>query len=344
LTIGGQPVSSTGDIIDTSDTEKGFICKNSDQIKGRCSDYQVRFLCPTDFCPPPPGCWTDWFDRDNSSDTGDFEILIELRKENPGKICNNPLQIHVLTIGGQPVSSTGDIIDTSDTEKGFICKNSDQKKGRCSDYKVRFLCPIDFCAPPPGCWTDWFDRDNPSDKGDFEILINLRKENPGKICNNPLQIQVLTTGWLPVSSTGDIIDTSDTEKGFICKHSDQIKGRCSDYQVRFECPIDFCPPSQRCMTDWFNRDDSTGKGDFEILIELRKENPGKICNNPLQIQVLTTGGNLSRPLETSLTRLTQRKDSSVKTLIRQKADVLIIKFASCVLSTSALHLQVIIHY
>uniref|UniRef100_A0A8C6SXP1 WxxW domain-containing protein n=1 Tax=Neogobius melanostomus TaxID=47308 RepID=A0A8C6SXP1_9GOBI len=123
--------------------------KNSDQRKGRCSDYKVRFLCPIDFCTPPPGCWTDWFDRDNPSGKGDFEILRKLHKENPGKICNNPLQIQVLTTGGQPVSSTGDIIDTSDTEIGFICKNSDQKKGRCSDYKVRFLCPTDFCAPPP---------------------------------------------------------------------------------------------------------------------------------------------------------------------------------------------------
>uniref|UniRef100_A0A8C6SSQ8 WxxW domain-containing protein n=1 Tax=Neogobius melanostomus TaxID=47308 RepID=A0A8C6SSQ8_9GOBI len=184
------------------------------------------------------GCMTDWFNRDNSTGKGDFEILIELRKENPGKICNNPLQIQVLTTGGQPVSSTGDFIDTSDTEKGFICKNSDQKNGRCSDYKVRFLCPIDFC-----CWTDWFDRDNPSGKGDFEILVKLQNENPGKICNNSLQIQVLTTGWLPVSSTGDIIDTRHI-KGFICINSDQKKGRCSDYQVRFQCPDNFCPPPQ----------------------------------------------------------------------------------------------------
>uniref|UniRef100_A0A8C6WJW5 WxxW domain-containing protein n=1 Tax=Neogobius melanostomus TaxID=47308 RepID=A0A8C6WJW5_9GOBI len=235
------------------------------------------------------GCWTDWFDRDNPSGTGDFEILRKLHKENPGKICNNPLQIQVLTTGGQPVSCTGDIIDTSDTEKGFICKNSDQRKGRCSDYKVRFLCPIDFCAPPPGCWTDWFGRDNPSGKGDFEILRKLHKENPGKICNNPLQIQVLTTGGQPVSSTGDIIDTSDTEKGFICKNSDQKRGRCSDYKVRFLCPIDFCAPPPGCWTDWFDRDNPSLKGDFEILVKLQNENPGKICNNPLQIQVLTTG-------------------------------------------------------
>uniref|UniRef100_A0A8C6WQ44 Si:dkey-205h13.2 n=1 Tax=Neogobius melanostomus TaxID=47308 RepID=A0A8C6WQ44_9GOBI len=222
-TTKGEPVSSTGDVFFLYDKDKGFACRNSDQAKPcQCCDYRVRFLCQFSFCHDPRtpktitsrvkrttqpfGCWTDWFDRDNPSGKGDFEILKHLRKENPGKICNNPLQIEVLTIGGQPLSSTGDFIDTSDTEKGFICKNSDQKKGRCSDYKVRFHCPIDFCAPPPGCWTDWFDRDNPSGTGDFEILRKLHKENPGKICNNPLQIQVLTKGGQPVSSTGDIID------------------------------------------------------------------------------------------------------------------------------------------
>uniref|UniRef100_A0A8C6SP33 WxxW domain-containing protein n=1 Tax=Neogobius melanostomus TaxID=47308 RepID=A0A8C6SP33_9GOBI len=262
------------------------------------------------------GCWTDWFDRDDPSGEGDFETLPKLHEENPGKICNKPLQIQVLTTGWLPVSSTGDIVDkcTCVKDKGFTCKNSAQKKGICSDYQVRFQCPIDFCPQPQdtGCWTDWFDRDNPTGKGDFEILIELHKENPGKICNNPLQIQVLTTGGQPVSSTGEIIDTSDTEKGFICKHSDQKNGRCSDYKVRFLCPTDFCaPPPVKlkqfgCWTDWFDRDNPSGKGDFEILIKLHKENPGKICNNPLQIQVLTTGGSLSTPLETSLTRLTQR--------------------------------------
>uniref|UniRef100_A0A8C6SQ84 WxxW domain-containing protein n=1 Tax=Neogobius melanostomus TaxID=47308 RepID=A0A8C6SQ84_9GOBI len=304
LTTGGQPVSSTGDFIDTSDTEKGFICKNSDQKKGRCSDYKVRFLCPIDFCAPPPGCWTDWFDRDNPSGKGDFEILVKLQNENPGKICNNSLQIQVLTTGWLPVSSTGDIIDTSDTEKGFICINSDQKKGRCSDYQVRFQCPDNFCPPPQdtGCWTDWFDRDNSSGKGDFEILIKLRKENPGEICNNPLQIQVLTIGGHPVSSTGDIIDTSDTKIGFICKNSDQKKGRCSDYKVRFLCPPEFCAPTTQlpksittiapwhtdCWTQWFDRDNPSGPGDYETLSALHAEYPGKICANPLQIQVLTT--------------------------------------------------------
>uniref|UniRef100_A0A8C6TSM3 WxxW domain-containing protein n=1 Tax=Neogobius melanostomus TaxID=47308 RepID=A0A8C6TSM3_9GOBI len=202
----------------------------------------------TTIAPWHTDCWTQWFDRDNPSGPGDYETLSALHAEYPGKICAYPLQIQVLTTAWHPVSSTGDIIDTSDTVTGFICKNSLQTNGRCSDYQVRFQCPPEFCASTtPCCWTDWFDRDNPSGKGDFEILIKLRKENPGKICNNPLQIQVLTTGVSTVYTCFIvflILSRSDTEKGFICKNCDQKGGRCSDYKVRFQCPIDFCPRSQ----------------------------------------------------------------------------------------------------
>ena len=57
----------------------------------------------------------------------------------------------------------------------------------------------------PKCLTPWFDRDNPSGTGDWETLSDLRKENPGKICNNPLQIQVQTTSGASVASTGNVI-------------------------------------------------------------------------------------------------------------------------------------------
>jgi len=54
------------------------------------------------------------------------------------------------------------------------------------------------------CWTDWFDRDNPSGSGDWELLSDLRKEYPGKICKNPLHIKVVTTDKMtPATSTGE---------------------------------------------------------------------------------------------------------------------------------------------
>ncbi|XP_078710984.1 cell migration-inducing and hyaluronan-binding protein-like [Lampetra fluviatilis] len=43
-------------------------------------------------------------------------------------------------------------------------------------------------------------------------------------------------------------------------------------------------------TDWFNRDDQGGTGDWENLSTLRSENPGAICAHPLDIQVTTLDG------------------------------------------------------
>ena len=56
-----------------------------------------------------------------------------------------------------------------------------------------------------GCWTEWFDRDNPSGTGDWETLSNLRDENPGKICDNPVGIEVETTTGLSVTAAGEVI-------------------------------------------------------------------------------------------------------------------------------------------
>ncbi|XP_031698658.1 cartilage intermediate layer protein 1-like [Anarrhichthys ocellatus] len=55
------------------------------------------------------------------------------------------------------------------------------------------------------CWTEWFDRDDPSGTGDWETLFHLHMANPGKICPNPLAIQVQTLTGLTVAQTGDVI-------------------------------------------------------------------------------------------------------------------------------------------
>jgi len=39
-----------------------------------------------------------------------------------------------------------------------------------------------------GYWTQFFDRDNPSGNGDYEITSYLRREYPGRLCSNPIGI------------------------------------------------------------------------------------------------------------------------------------------------------------
>ncbi|KAK1889523.1 Cartilage intermediate layer protein 2 [Dissostichus eleginoides] len=87
------------------------------------------------------------------------------------------------------------------------------------------------------CWTDWFDRDNPSGSGDWELLSDLRKENPGKICDYPVYMKVVTTDTMtPAISTGENFYIFNPTQGFVCRMKDQKSGECRDYKVRFGCP------------------------------------------------------------------------------------------------------------
>uniref|UniRef100_A0A8D0BUA6 WxxW domain-containing protein n=1 Tax=Salvator merianae TaxID=96440 RepID=A0A8D0BUA6_SALMN len=183
-------------------------------------------------------CTTYWFDRDDPSGKGDYEILSELRKEYPGEICAQPIGIEAETLEGQPASTTGQIFKLSSPSEGFACVNQDQKGGFCQDYKVRFICPPDFCS---ACKTQWFDRDDPSGHGDFETLAELRREYPDQICPRPIQIEARTLSGVLASETGQNISKFDTTVGFVCVHAHQKPLQfCHDYKVQFTCPESFC--------------------------------------------------------------------------------------------------------
>ncbi|XP_058231868.1 cartilage intermediate layer protein 2-like [Hemibagrus wyckioides] len=56
-------------------------------------------------------------------------------------------------------------------------------------------------------------------------------------------------------------------------------------------------PPKFCFTQWFNRDNPGGSGDYEILDRLRVEYPGKICSKPLSIEARTLSGVLASQTE-----------------------------------------------
>ncbi|XP_040920766.1 uncharacterized protein LOC121199860 [Toxotes jaculatrix] len=208
-----------------------------------------RMLLPLPFLPVKPGwpcyfpthiqCWTDWFDRDDPTGTGDWETLYNLRKENPGKICSKPLDIEARTLSGLTVAAAGDVIYKSDTTLGFVCRNQDQSKKMCNDYRVRFSCHPPFCGGGV-CWTKWYDRDDPSGTGDWELLSNLKAENPGEICDYPLYIEAVTTDTMtPAIYTGETFFAYNPTQGFVCRKVDQTSGNCRDYKVRFGCPCSY---------------------------------------------------------------------------------------------------------
>ncbi|XP_035677719.1 mucin-5AC-like [Branchiostoma floridae] len=161
----------------------------------------ARTQCVSNYCggcnavcvpiKPPVRCtsWTNWFDRDNPSVTGDWETLSNLQEENPGMICKAPTAIEARVVGtGQDALATGENFAFCDATTGFVCRKDDQPDNECLDYEVRFCCPETVPDCPAGSWTPWFDRDNPSVTGDWETLGSLRKENPGRICFSPTAV------------------------------------------------------------------------------------------------------------------------------------------------------------
>ncbi|XP_067329014.1 uncharacterized protein [Anolis sagrei] len=249
-------------------------------MKLQSSLFVILLVLPTSVS----SCVTRWFDRDDPSGVGDFETTVDLRKEYPGQLCPHPIGIEAQTVDGTPAANTGQTFNPFNAVEGFACVNAAQKTGSCRDYRVRFICPPEFCA---GCTTRWFDRDDPSGKGDYELIVDLRKEYPNEICTEPVAITVQTLDGTPSSQTGQTFAVFSAAEGFACVNAEQGRRSCRDYRVRFTCPPEFC---SGCTTRWFDRDDPSGKGDYELIVDLRKEYPNEICDNPLAISVQTLDG------------------------------------------------------
>nr|XP_039268209.1 cartilage intermediate layer protein 2-like [Styela clava] len=142
------------------------------------------------------------------------------------------------TVQWDPYYLGGDHVDISPT-KGLVCENKKQKDHKCNDYKVRFCCH--FKEPScKGKWTQWFDRDNPSGKGDYETLSDLITESEGGskyyICHKPIGIDARALNphrpWQAVYEKVHI----SADKGLYCVNKEQSDRRCEDYKVRLCCP------------------------------------------------------------------------------------------------------------
>ncbi|XP_042569724.1 uncharacterized protein si:dkey-205h13.2 [Cyprinus carpio] len=230
-------------------------------------------------------CITKWFDHDDPSGNGDYELLADLLSTNPGEICPSPIAIEAQTISGQPASQAGNIFQVYNPISGFACVNANQAGRLCADYKVRFTCPEDWCSR---CRTPWFDRDNPSGLGDYETLSLLLIRYPLQVCAQPIAIEVTTISGTPALPPGNNFQVYDPTQGFACLNAQQ-NGGCQDYKVRFTCPVSFCQP--KCVTRWFDSDNpNTNGGDSELLTVLLGMYPGEICPNPLGIEAQTLSG------------------------------------------------------
>jgi len=99
-----------------------------------------------------------------------------------------------------------------------------QIRSFCTPDGVLGTCPSD------ATWTEWFNQNSPSRKGDFESLKKLKKR--GKVCPSPRAMQVLTTNNESYKSTRQRVFL-DLSKGVWCESTKRSK--CFDYKVRYCC-------------------------------------------------------------------------------------------------------------
>ncbi|XP_041841437.1 cartilage intermediate layer protein 2-like [Melanotaenia boesemani] len=210
----------------------------------RADDIDARPIAPerneglTCYHSSPVYCWTEWFDSDNPSRQGDKESFSRLRRKYPGKICREPIDMEAKTLSGKIPEEAGDIIEINDKRTEFICKKKDQPDRKCEDYKVRFSCPLPYCAEFV-CWTEWYDQSKPSRLGDWETLSRIHEKYPGEVCKYPLYMEVVDADTMkPAINTGDRFYMYNPMQGFVCRNIDQKRGNCKNYKVRFGCPCD----------------------------------------------------------------------------------------------------------
>lgn len=90
----------------------------------------------------PKSTFTKWFDKVSEDDSGDSELLEEIRKTYPEeKICAQPpgIQIRVAKTD-EPWYTSGNNLKVMSPGQGLQCVNSMQHHKPCANFKVRFCC------------------------------------------------------------------------------------------------------------------------------------------------------------------------------------------------------------
>ncbi|XP_026554231.1 cartilage intermediate layer protein 2-like [Pseudonaja textilis] len=112
------------------------------------------------------------------------------------------------------------------------------KTKQLNKHKKRIKARTRLDEKRVGKWTSWFNVDHPGGEGDFETLEAIRFYYPKRICARPLSIQARTTKWELPKEVGEVVRFSPQE-GFHCLNKEQPSNKtCSNYHVRFLCPVD----------------------------------------------------------------------------------------------------------
>jgi Mucin-2 protein WxxW repeating region len=133
---------SLPDVMEFFNLREGLTCLNASQPDGRCNNYEIAYLCPSQNSNFPQ--W-EWFNSDSPNASGDHE-----GHHRHTTLCSNPLAIKARTIiNGVTYETIGPNDRLAElTPTSLVCRDADQKKGgKCSNYVVRYSDCI--AAPAP---------------------------------------------------------------------------------------------------------------------------------------------------------------------------------------------------
>ena len=264
------------------DNNKGVWCLNSEN-GGSCDDYAIRMCCP-EFqegeCKTHGYTYGSWLDSDDPDGQGDLEL-----NTNHGShlVCDAPEAITSRQVNEtEPASNATTRISVSE---GFVCLND--AFNTCNDFEVSYCCPKwaagnVHCNVQGYAWTEWINQDDPtSHSGDWETRTSYGER---MVCSNPIGVQATP---LDENAGSTEVTHIDANLGFWCVNEEQNNGQdCADFAVRFCCPQYQIGDDVSCdtegheWTDWLDRDDPTGDGDYETIGDYALENS---CSNPTAI-------------------------------------------------------------
>ena len=251
--VQAYPTGSGSTEVTHIDESVGFWCVNEEQSNGQCADFAVRYIiflfrfyvlfyvcrfCCPQFeqgdCDTDGYEWTNWLDRDDPTNDGDYETLHDYSTD---QVCETPIALQA-----QARSSGSTAVTHVDLAWGFWCNNDEQPEGSCADFEVRYCCPKTAeltCDQEGFAWTVWLDRDDPTDTGDWE---NKDGFDANVVCSTPTAVQAQVRSG---SSGSTAVTHLDNDQGFWCIHDEQPKdATCADFEVRFCCPEEYRNPCE----------------------------------------------------------------------------------------------------
>jgi len=131
-----------------------------------------------------------------------------------------------------------------------------------------------------GGWSSWKDRDDPTGKGDWEMLNDFTDDD---LCPNPVAAEARIIG-LTILSTDETVSFSLA--GLSCVNANQ---QCSDYEIRFCCEKTTSLVVGDCTgkwSSWKDRDNPSGAGDWEMLNSFDDDD---LCANPVAAEARIIG-------------------------------------------------------